>query len=74
VGFPLFHIDARIVDELGVECFAEEVRDVLIRSPLVCAGYRNRPDETARPFGTDGCTQATSRDETARGSSTSSGV
>jgi fatty-acyl-CoA synthase len=47
VGFPLFYIDARIVDEAGRTCAAGEVGELLVRGPHVCAGYWRRPDETA---------------------------
>ncbi|MFO0889009.1 MAG: long-chain fatty acid--CoA ligase [Isosphaeraceae bacterium] len=48
VGFPLFHIDIRIVDQAGRDCGPDEVGELLIRGPHVCAGYWNRPEETAR--------------------------
>ncbi len=48
VGFPLFHIDVKIVDESGRACGPDEVGELLIRGPHVCAGYWNRPDETAQ--------------------------
>ena len=48
VGFPLFHIDVKIVNERGGECSADEVGELLIRGPHVCGGYWNRPEETAQ--------------------------
>jgi fatty-acyl-CoA synthase len=48
VGFPLFHIDVKIVQGDGSECGADEVGELLIRGPHVCGGYWNRPEETAR--------------------------
>jgi fatty-acyl-CoA synthase len=48
VGFPLFHIDVTIVDTQGRTCGPEEVGELLIRGPHVCAGYWNRPEETAQ--------------------------
>lgn len=48
VGFPLFHIDVKIVREDGAECGADEVGELLIRGPHVCGGYWNRPEETAK--------------------------
>jgi fatty-acyl-CoA synthase len=48
VGFPLFHIDVTIVDKGGRACGADEVGELLIRGPHVCAGYWNRPEETAQ--------------------------
>jgi len=48
VGFPLLHIDVKLVDKSGRECGPEEVGELWIRGPHVCAGYWNRPEETAR--------------------------
>jgi fatty-acyl-CoA synthase len=47
VGFPLFHIDARIVRD-GVECGPDAAGELCIRGPHVCAGYWNQPEESAR--------------------------
>ncbi|MBU0704004.1 MAG: AMP-binding protein, partial [Chloroflexi bacterium] len=47
VGFPLFHIDVRVVREDGSECDADEVGELIIRGPHVCAGYWNNPQATA---------------------------
>ncbi len=47
VGFPLFHVDVKIVDGQGRAVGADEVGELLIRGPHVCAGYWNRPEETA---------------------------
>lgn len=46
VGFPLFHIDVKIVREDDSECEPDEVGELLIRGPHVCAGYWNNPKET----------------------------
>jgi fatty-acyl-CoA synthase len=48
VGFPLFHIDVKVVDPDGRDCGPDEVGELLIRGPHVCDGYWNRPEETAR--------------------------
>ena len=48
VGFPLFHIDVQLRDREGRECGPDEVGELLIRGPHVCAGYWNRPEETVR--------------------------
>ena len=48
VGFPLFHIDVKVVDASRRECGPNEVGELLIRGPHVCAGYWNRPEETAQ--------------------------
>ncbi len=47
VGFPLFHIDLKVVDEAGQPRPADEVGELLIRGPHVCAGYWNQPEATA---------------------------
>ncbi|HMA35779.1 MAG TPA: long-chain fatty acid--CoA ligase [Chloroflexia bacterium] len=47
VGVPLFHIDVQAVDAAGHECAPGEPGELLIRGPHVCAGYWNRPAETA---------------------------
>ncbi|MEK7787364.1 MAG: long-chain fatty acid--CoA ligase [Chloroflexota bacterium] len=48
VGFPLFHVDVKVIRPDGAECAADEVGELIIRGPHVCAGYWNRPDETAK--------------------------
>jgi fatty-acyl-CoA synthase len=47
VGFPLPQVEVRIVQD-GRECGPEEVGEILIRGPHVCAGYWEKPEETAR--------------------------
>ena len=46
VGFSLFHIDLRIIREDGSECEPDEVGELIIRGPHVCAGYWNNPQAT----------------------------
>ncbi len=56
VGFPLFHIDVKIVGEDDVECGPDEVGELLIRGPHLCAGYWNNPaatNEAIRPLVND---------------------
>jgi fatty-acyl-CoA synthase len=48
VGFPLMHIDVKILNAQGKEAAADEVGELLIRGPHVCAGYWNWPAETAK--------------------------
>lgn len=47
VGFPLFHVDVRIVREDGTECAPGEVGELIIRGPHVTPGYWNNPEATA---------------------------
>ena len=47
VGFPIFHIDMKVVRDDGTECSVDEEGELLIRGPHVVAGYWNRPDATA---------------------------
>lgn len=47
VGYPLFHIDSKVVDSAGTLCKVGELGELLIRGPHVCAGYWNNPAATA---------------------------
>jgi fatty-acyl-CoA synthase len=47
VGFPLFHVETRIVNDSGQECPPDETGELLLRGEHVCAGYWNRPEATA---------------------------
>jgi fatty-acyl-CoA synthase len=47
VGFPIFHIDMKIVDEAGDEVGPNEPGELLIRGPHVTPGYWRRPEATA---------------------------
>ncbi|MBZ0319766.1 MAG: long-chain fatty acid--CoA ligase [Anaerolineae bacterium] len=48
VGFPLMHLDVRVVRDDGSECGADEIGELIIRGPHVTPGYWNKPDETAK--------------------------
>lgn len=48
VGFPLMHIDVKVVRDDGSECRADEIGELIIRGPHVTPGYWNKPDETAK--------------------------
>lgn len=50
VGFPLFHIDTKIVDKAGNELGANETGELLIRGPHVFGGYWNNPEATDDTF------------------------
>jgi fatty-acyl-CoA synthase len=47
VGFPLMHVDVRVVAPDGRACAPDEPGELQIRGPHVCAGYWNQPAETA---------------------------
>jgi fatty-acyl-CoA synthase len=47
VGFPIFHIDMKIVDENGDECPPDVAGELLIKGAHVTPGYWRRPDATA---------------------------
>jgi len=47
VGFPIFHIDMKIVDESGDECPPDVAGELLIKGPHITPGYWRRPDATA---------------------------
>lgn len=47
VGYPIFHIDMKVVDEGGNEVAPDEAGELLIRGPHVTPGYWRRPEATA---------------------------
>lgn len=47
VGRPAFSVAVRIADGEGRALAAGEVGELLVRSPFVCRGYWDRPEETA---------------------------
>lgn len=47
VGFPLLHVDVRVVDQHGRTCPDDQPGELLIRGPHLFAGYWNRPEESA---------------------------
>ncbi len=50
VGWPLLHVDVRIVGEQGHDCGPDEVGELWIRGPHVCPGYADNPAATAKSF------------------------
>jgi fatty-acyl-CoA synthase len=47
VGRPVFHSEARIVDEGDQDVGVDEVGELILAGPHVCSGYWNRPEATA---------------------------
>ncbi len=47
VGFPIFHINMKIVRQDGRACQADEPGELLIQGPHVTPGYWNKPQATA---------------------------
>jgi fatty-acyl-CoA synthase len=47
VGYPIFHIDMKIIREDGSECSTGEGGELLIRGPHVFAAYWKNPEATA---------------------------
>ncbi len=47
VGVPLFHVDALVVRADGSECAPDEVGELLLRGPHMCAGYDRNSEATA---------------------------
>lgn len=58
VGFPMLHLDTRLVagdgHELGEADGIDAVGELELRGPTVCAGYWNNADATAAAMGADG--------------------
>jgi len=54
VGFPLMHVDVKIIDDNSKECDVEQVGELLVRGPHVCAGYWGKPEETAKAISPEG--------------------
>jgi fatty-acyl-CoA synthase len=47
VGKPVFHLRARIVDEMDREVAADAVGELTLQGPVICSGYWHRPEATA---------------------------
>ncbi|MCW5848959.1 MAG: long-chain fatty acid--CoA ligase [Anaerolineae bacterium] len=55
VGFPLFHIQVKLVDKAGQTVTAADTPgELLIRGPHVTPGYWNNPQATAQAIDVDG--------------------
>jgi fatty-acyl-CoA synthase len=50
VGHSMPHVDVKIVTPGGEEVPTGEEGEILLRGPHICAGYWNKPEETAKAF------------------------
>ena len=50
VGMPLPGVEARILDEAGVDVPDGTTGELHVKSPTLCAGYWNRPEATSAAF------------------------
>jgi fatty-acyl-CoA synthase len=50
VGYPIYHVDMKIIHGDGTECADNEEGELLIRGPHIVAGYWQNPEATAETF------------------------
>ena len=50
IGRPMFHVQARIVDESDTDAGTDTVGELVVRGPNVFAGYWGLPEATAEAF------------------------
>jgi fatty-acyl-CoA synthase len=46
VGLPIHHVETRLVRPDGTDCDVDEPGELLLRGPVVCAGYFRNPEAT----------------------------
>lgn len=49
-GREVLFVEAKVVDEQGVELGLDQLGEVIYRSPQLCTGYWDKPEETAESF------------------------
>ena len=49
-GRPVLFVEIRVVDGEGTDVAAGEIGEVIYRSPQLCEGYWDKPEETAEAF------------------------
>ena len=49
-GRPVLFVECQVVDEAGQEVAAGESGEICYRSPQLCSGYWDKPEETAEAF------------------------
>jgi fatty-acyl-CoA synthase len=49
-GRPVYFVEAKIVDSDGTEVAPGEAGEICYRSPQLCSGYWDKPEETAEAF------------------------
>ncbi|MBW2702051.1 MAG: long-chain fatty acid--CoA ligase [Deltaproteobacteria bacterium] len=54
VGFPVLHLDTRLVEVDGQPVGPGEVGELQLKGPTVCAGYWNNLEDTAKALDEDG--------------------
>ncbi|MGZ6480459.1 MAG: class I adenylate-forming enzyme family protein [Bdellovibrionales bacterium] len=47
IGFPNFYVDAKVVDDHGLELAREKVGELILRGPSCTPGYWNHPEASA---------------------------
>jgi fatty-acyl-CoA synthase len=50
LGHAMPHVDVKIVDRQGSEVAAGKEGEIFLRGPHTCAGYWNKPEETAAAY------------------------